>query len=211
MEQINHYLDAFRKDAQFMREMGFNPYSEQLRIVIPDARDKLFAALQYYLGDRAQWLPAYDEIADWLTDNKGRGLLCVGGCGLGKTLICQYILPLLIYQHLNIISEAVTANEMNARIDALLHQRCVVVDDLGTEAAETQTYGNRRYPFSELCDSVERRGSLLIVTTNLYPNHFVDKSGQTVPSIEDRYGLRTYDRLRAITKVIVFKGKSMRG
>lgn len=193
-----------------MRDYGFNPYSQRLRITIPNARERLMAGLRYYLGDRAKWLDCYDAVADWLTDNKGRGLLCVGTCGLGKTLLCQNILPVLIHQYTRVIPEAVTANEMNERIDRLVNERCVVVDDIGVESVETNTFGNKRYPFCELCDSVERRGSLLIVTTNLRTTHAIDAKGQPIPSIEDRYGIRTLDRLRAITKVVVFSGESMR-
>lgn len=207
----NSFLDDFRREAEYMRrEFEINPYSCRVHLAVPNARERLMAGLQYYLGSNARWLPGYDEIADWLTDNHGKGLLCIGTCGLGKTLICQNILPMIIHRHTGLVSTSCTANEMNKNIDGLLRQRIAVVDDLGTEAAETVTYGERRYPFNELADSVERRGSLLIVTTNLRTSHAVDKSGQPIPSIEKRYGIRTLDRLRATTSVVVLEGKSMR-
>ena len=31
-----------------------------------------------------QWLPEYDEIADWMSDTQGKGLLLMGSCGRGK-------------------------------------------------------------------------------------------------------------------------------
>ena len=67
---------------------GYDMYPDRVRIQIPNAKELLQQGLQYFLGDSAQWLPCYDEIAAWMTDNQGRGLLCMGNCGLGKTLIC---------------------------------------------------------------------------------------------------------------------------
>lgn len=206
------YTSEFQQQAEYMRDYGFNPYSQRLNIAVPNARERLMAGLHYFLGDKAKWLDCYDELADWLTDNKGRGLLCIGTCGLGKTLLCQNILPVLIHQYTKVVPEACTANEMNSKVDRLQDERCVIVDDLGVEAPETNTYGNRRFPFNELCDAAERHGSMLIITTNLRTTHKIDpQTHQAIPSIEDRYGIRTLDRLRAITKVVVFSGESMRG
>lgn len=205
------YIDEFKREAENIRDMGFNPYADALHLRVSNAKERMIGGLHYYLGERAVWLPEYDAIADWLTDNKGRGLLCVGPCGLGKTLICQNILPMIIHSTTRIIPRAATAPEMNRDIDRLLGLRCVIVDDLGTEPADTNTYGNRRYPFTELVDDVERRRSLLIVTTNLRTTHGTDpKTGAAIPSIEDRYGQRTLDRLRATTRVVVLSGKSLR-
>ena len=163
--ETNNYINAFEQTLEYMRRFGYDPYPERLHIAIPDAREQLMAGLQYYLGNEAQWLPCYDKVVEWLTDNKGRGLLCVGTCGLGKTLICQNILPMLIYRNTKKVPDTCTAIEMNGRIDALLNSKCVIVDDIGIEPVETNTYGNRRVPFNELCDQAERRGSLLIITT----------------------------------------------
>lgn len=211
MEESKEYIDDFGQQVESMRDLGFNPYSERVHIAVPNARERLMGGLRYYLGDRAQWLPGYDQIAEWLGDNKGRGLLCIGNCGLGKTLICQNIIPVLIHQHAGLCPNAYTANEMNKNIDDILRKRIVIIDDLGTEAAEVSEYGNRRSPFNELCDSVERRGSILIITTNLRTTRAVDdKAASPTESIEERYGIRTLDRLRAITKPVQLLGPSLR-
>ena len=206
------YEEDFGRDVDYLRNVGFDPYPPRLHIQLPNARERLMAGLRYYLGNNAKWLPGYDDIVDWLTDNKGRGLLCVGTCGLGKTLICQNILPVLIHQYAGKIVSSYTATEMNRNIDKVLQEPCMVIDDLGTETSEVNNYGTRRTPFAELCDIAERRGKLIIITTNLVTEHVIDKkTKQPIPSIEDRYGTRTLDRLRAITKVAIFEGKSMRG
>ena len=184
------------------------------RIDEGDPRLALWNAIRQFVKNDAQWLPAYDEVAAWLSDNQSRGLLCVGTCGLGKSVICAQALPIVFQYFLKEVAvKVVTATEMNQKIDELLQfcgsQRIIVVDDLGTEAVETVTYGNRRRPFCELADMAERTGTLLIITTNLRTTRDTDPR-RNYPSIQDRYGDPTLDRLRAITKVIVFRGESLR-
>ena len=172
------------------------------QFAIQNARKRLEDGLHYFLGDKAVWLPCYEKVADWLTDNKGRGLLCVGTTGLGKSLICRKIFTVLFG------SKAVfcTAKEMNDRIDALLKPdaRIIMIDDLGKEPVSV--YGRR--PFFELCDAAERDGRLLIINTSLSTTPF----DRTIypNSIQERYGNDVLDRLKAITKVVVFKGDSLR-
>ena len=66
------YQEAFASQVSNMRGLGFDPYPQRLHIQIPDAREQLMTGIRYYMGDKAQWLPDYEQIADWLTDNKGR-------------------------------------------------------------------------------------------------------------------------------------------
>lgn len=177
-----------------------------------DPRRELWAAISQNVKN-PRWLPCYEQVATWLADNQSRGLLCVGTCGLGKSVICCQTLPYLFRRHFDLETMVVTATEMNQRIDELLkycgRNRIIVIDDLGTEAAETVNYGNRRKPFCELADAAERTGTLLIITTNLRTTRDTNHQ-RNYPSIETRYGVPTLDRLKAITKVAVFKGDSLR-
>lgn len=183
------------------------------RIDTCDPRTELAAAIRMNVKNEPKWLPAYEEVARWLSDNNSRGLICIGTCGLGKSVICCQALPYLFKRHFDLDTKVVTATEMNQQIDELLAycgpQRIIIVDDLGTETPETVTYGNRRRPFCELVDKAERTGTLLIITTNIRTTKDTDLK-RNYPSIETRYGVPTLDRLRAITKVIVFKGESLR-
>ena len=211
MKEPNKIDDYFSSSVDMMRRSGFNPYPRCLRLQIPQARDLLSAGLRYYLGDSAKWLPCYDEVAAWLSDNKGRGLLCLGPCGLGKTLIVQNILPVIIYQQFERMCHTYSAQEMNDRIQDVVKHGLVVVDDIGTEPAVKIDYGERSTPFLKLCDAAEKRGILLMMTANLRTTHGVDKQGNIIPSIEDRYGDLVLSRLRSVVKIVEFKGKDMRG
>lgn len=190
-----------------------------------DPRQRLWSGIRYYMGEQARWITPYDQVAAWLSDNDGRGLICVGTCGLGKSLICEKVLPVLFKYHFKKDVMTVTAIDMNRRIDELLAYcepgRVIIIDDLGTEPAETVFFGNRRRPFCELVDTAERNGTLLVITTNLRTTarrlkrdyglfREGDPDPQGPPSIEQRYGMPTLDRLRATTHVAVFTGESMR-
>lgn len=183
------------------------------RIDTCDPRRELWAAICQHVRKEPKWLPCYEQVVKWLADNDSRGLVCLGTCGLGKSVVCAQALPYLFKRHFDIDTLAVTATAMNQRIDELLaycgRNRIIVIDDLGTEAAETVTYGNRRKPFPELVDQAERTGTLLIITTNLRTNRDTDVR-RNYPSIETRYGVPTLDRLRAITRAVLFTGESMR-
>jgi DNA replication protein DnaC len=172
------------------------------RFSIPNARERLEKGLQHYLGGNARWLPAYDKVVEWLSDNKGRGLLCFGPTGLGKTLICEKILPVILGRSIPFVSSV----ELHDRLDALLKERCVIIDDLGKEPMKY--YGQTDRSFFRLCDAAEKNGILLIITTNLSTTAVADKRFSS--SIEERYGAETISRLRAVTRAIFFDGEDLR-
>lgn len=201
--KLNYRL---RKQPAAAPAINFPATAQIASFNIPDADERMHNGLRHYLGEKAQWIPAYDEVVSWLKDNKGRGLLCFGTTGLGKTTICRDIIPVLLGKN-NIVS--VTAMEMGQRIDELLKARCVIIDGLGKEAVQETVNFRRRMPFYELCDAAERNGILLIITTNLATTAVPDNPLYS-DSIEHRYGPEVLSRLRAITKAVIFKGKDLR-
>ena len=195
----------FKSALQTLTDRGFNPYPPAPHIRVPHAKEALIDGIKYYMGDRAQWLPCYDEVADWLTDNHGKGLLCVGECGLGKTLICTCVLPVILHHYCGKILSVYSATSLAARFNEARADKLLVVDDLGTEPAESISFGERHVYFNELADIAEKHGNLLIITSNLRT-----RSKPGYQSIEDTYGIRTLDRLNALCKTVTFRGKSMR-
>ena len=183
-----------------LKDTGAIGVPETFRISIPSARENLQNALSMVIDEHQplQWLPEYDEIADWLTDNGGRGLLCYGNVGRGKTLICAKAIPMLLNYFCRKVVTVVDAISMNNNIDEVKKQYLLCLDDIGTEAQANQ-YGNKRDAFSEIVDEAERKGHLLLITTNL-----------TLEELKGKYGIRTLDRLRHITKCVKFKGDSLR-
>ena len=175
-----------------------------------DARKRIQDGLQYFLGDKAQWLPGYDKIVDWLSDNKGRGLLVVGTTGLGKSLVCQKVLPVILGNGGRPIP-SVNATELHDRVEELKKERIVIIDDLGKEPRKH--YGDIDNSFFELCNNAERTGSLLIINTNLSTTPKPDGWTQPWPypdSIQSRYGAEVLDRLKVITRMVLLEGPSLR-
>ena len=196
---FNQIIQRFEKgEALFL--------ADKVRIRIPNAEQRLRGGLDYFVKrytfgkeSHAKWMEKnYRPIVDWMSDNEGRGLLITGGCGLGKPLIAKHILPLLLQDSCRKLVNIFTAQELNTKIDEILKLHIICIDDVGTEEL-AKIFGNVRCAFSELCDAAEQKGKLLIITTNLTANE-----------LEAKYGERTIDRLKAITKFVPFTGKSLR-
>lgn len=201
MEQIDN--EYFRNLVSQMRDTGYPQEIDRVQINIPNAEKRLRGGLQYVVnmksGCNAEWNEHnYRPIVDWMTDNKGKGLLMFGGCGLGKSVIGMYILPLLIKDVHKKVVNIFSAQELNKKIDDILKLHIIYVDDIGTED-NLNSYGNKRMPFAELCDAAEKKGKLLILTTNL-----------SIDELTQRYGDRVVDRLIATTKAVPFVGDSLR-
>lgn len=212
--KLGHPEPTFADVAEYLRQ--HTPYDSRrdtCHVRIPDAKKRLQDGLHYFLKGKEQWLPGadgYDGITDWLTDNKGRGLLVCGAPGLGKSLICQKILPVILGNGGRPIP-IVNAKELHDRIEVLKRERIVIIDDLGKEPR--RHYGDIDNSFFEMCNNAERTGQLLIITTNLSttpmpPSH---PNAHLYPdSILGRYGQDVISRLKATTAVVEFLGSDMR-
>lgn len=190
-----------------MQDGDYPSMPELVRVKIPDAEMRLRGGLDSWVGrfsggrvTKAIWDEKnYRPIVDWMADNEGKGLLMTGLYGLGKSLIGIRILPPLINEVHRKVLNCCDAKDMNVRADELLRYHLLSLDDVGTEGM-ANNYGNKRMVFPELVDEAEKKGHLLIISTNL-----------NVPELQQKYGDRTIDRLRAITKFVPFTGKSLRG
>lgn len=205
---------TFSDVAEYLRQhSAYDSRRDPYHVRIPDAKKRLQDGLRYFLKGKEQWLPGtdgYDSIADWLTDNKGRGLLVCGAPGLGKSLICQKILPVILGNGGRPIP-SVNAKDLHDRIEDLKRERIVIIDDLGKEPRKH--YGDIDNSFYELCNNAERTGQLLIITTNLSttPMPSTHPNAHLYPdSILGRYGQDVISRLKATTVVVEFLGSDMR-
>ena len=164
-----------------------------------DARSVLARGIRHFVGDKAVWLPEYEQVAEWLSDNKGLGLLCAGDCGRGKSVICQKVIPVIFQFIHKKIMNTCTAIELNALFDEYKQYKILSVDDIGTEPVANR-YGEKHNVVQELVDLAERKQKLLVFSTNMNERQ-----------LKEIYDIRTVDRLRALTKPIIFNGKSLRG
>lgn len=178
---------------------GINIPSKLPVIKIENSKEVFAAAFSYFLKMQDKEYvekEGYSEICEWLSYNKGRGLLIMGSCSLGKTFAARYVIPAILLKYSNRVVKCYELNRDS--IDDILKKKIAVIDDFGTEDIRNE-YGTKRMALSEIVDNAEKQSNLLILTTNL-----------TGEEIKNRYGVRIYERLKAITKQIAVKGESER-
>lgn len=180
-----------------LNKYGMQVPDEKVYIKTDEAKSKIiYYGLEFV--DNFQWLPEYDNVVEWLTDNKGLGLFLYGGCGRGKTVLAKYILPTLLLKEHGKVLRYYDIQECKTKFDEIKEKKLISLDDVGTEEI-IMNYGNKLEPFSEIMDLVEKKSKLIVVTSNL-----------TYEQLVERYGIRVIDRIKSTTKRILFKGESLR-
>lgn len=163
--------------------------------------------------EQYEHLPEYEDIIDWMTNTGGKGLLLIGDCGRGKSLILNYVLPVLFRMKGSGI-RAVHAQDMYKEhpyqqyygyyqrpatyLDLLVKAKYPAVDELGVEG-QYNDYGEKTEGFNLILNSAERYLRPVFVSTNL-----------TEEELLNRYGERTLDRLMHLCRTVRFKGESLR-
>lgn len=174
-------------------------------IQLKNATELLRSGMKYILGTKELiWQKEYDDVATWLTDNHNKGLLCLGDCGRGKTLICYKLMDIVLRSYFADWCKApfikMDARKMGDMLEDINdhYYRIIIIDDVGTES-ETVKYGERHNSYFEMLDYCEKNSCLLIVTSNL-----------TMKQFEDKYGTPAVDRMLSLMQPVVFKGNSLR-
>lgn len=160
------------------------------------------------------------QIAKCLTANTAKfGIVLCGGCGNGKTTMLKALQNLI--RRLQIrksnscsgngfdscygltIVNAVQIAQLRKtdynRFCHLAQTDLLGIDDLGTEPAEMQDYGNFMYPIKELLAMRYDAQLFTVFTTNLEPKN-----------IRQRYGDRIADRLNEMMTKIVYRNPTYR-
>ena len=191
----------YQEEIEKYRQEGVEMIPRPLHFRISQAQESLMEGLKFVMRHKVDWLKEYDEIADWLSDNKEKGLFLIGPVGVGKTEICMKVLPLMFRHALKLILTRMSAIDLNVpdRYKAAKSHKLLVVDDVGTESPYND-YGTVHDVFSEVVDGIEKNGVLLIATSNLSDEE-----------LETKYGARTMDRIKANMRIVIFDENSLRG
>ena len=193
-------IKDLKSTIQEMRRYGFD-YPASIEIKIPDAKTYLGETMKYFVNEEERktfvWLDEYDAVAEWLSDNEGKGLCLYGINGNGKTILIQRVIPILIFRFYNKIVRCYNSNEINSD-EEILKKRLLSIDDVGVEE-QAVWYGNKRWIFPEVIDLAEKNKNMVIFSSNLDGKGFIEK-----------YGVRTFERIVSTTKRIEFKHKSFR-
>ena len=199
-------MSDFGTICEDMKKHGMRLPPDRVMLRLRGAKQVLKMAMERFLerdGVKAVWRPEYDEVGEWLENNDGKGLLMIGNCGTGKTFLGMYAIPFAICAMTRMPDKKIVScydmYEMNSNVDEIKKKRYVYLDDVGTESLLVE-FGNKRAVFAEIMDNAEKRGNLIIASTNL------DGEG-----IRRRYGDRVMERIRTTMRVVPFNGKSLRG
>ena len=185
--------DTF-KIVDFLKPKMYNIYKLGTK---KELKEMFIKAFKHYdrTIDVYKHLESYDEVIEWLSDTKGRGLMLMGDCGLGKSTILNFVIPAIFRTKTNKLLTSTPAKELGEieRSNASF----IIIDDLGTESIKND-YGTKIDAVADAISYAEDSSKTLLITTNL-----------DAADLKKRYDERTLDRLRKC-KVVVIKGKSFR-
>lgn len=223
--------DLFEKIAEIKNKIQFK-LEIQDKTPLPDDHYKICLDLFMYFARQVEpefeidesLKPIIRDLLDWLTNNPlGRfdpmkGLMIVGNVGTGKTTLLKIIkeagrvmrFPIDEFREtsfrITTMTEIATfflKNGQPGLVREYAQRECQAIDDVGNELKESQHMGNRANPFSIIVElKYNNRGSLLHLlhfTTNLNSQEMIE-----------RYGERTFDRLREMVNIIKLEGCSRR-
>ena len=141
------------------------------------------------------FIPEYEQIINWLSDNNGKGLTLLGASGRGKSYIIRRVMPVIFRYNFNKNIKVISAYDIT--FDTKF-PKIVAIDDIGTESL-INNYGIKINKISEIIDKSEAEGKLILLSGNISPNDIINKYGEPI-----------YDRLLNTTKIIKFSGQSFR-
>lgn len=211
MENMQTLIDKMLKDKKLVirnqqnLSWGDQEVCESLFTSLFRRLDKTIAVYEH--------LPEYAEIITWMTYTCSKGLMLIGDCGRGKSIITTCIIPVLLATK-NITSYPVHADDFekpypfaantigmdpkSSNLDYLIKCPCPVIDELGTEKLINK-YGEKYEGFNSIINAAERYYRPMFISTNL-----------TTEQLLNRYGERTLDRLQHLCRIVEFKGDSLR-
>ena len=138
----------------------------------------------------------YDDVIEWLRDNKGKWLLLCGNCGVGKTVVTFDIFKMISIV-LKIKNIAFLNRDNFAMNYEKVFKKCThyVIDDMGAE----DPLPDGTLPSAKIIYASYDDGACLVMSTNL-----------RMDQLKQVYGERIYDRLKGMCKIISIETESMR-
>lgn len=190
-----------------------------------DAANGIYAAVRAEVAQRGKDLifdadtrSHIEKAARWMTNPEGKfGLLLMGTPGNGKTSMLYAIARLIAFvtEETNGYSKRQSVNIVTAReitrlcasedesdrkaYNSLYTEKMLGIDDLGEEPREVMVWGRIEQPLEQLLSSRYAKQQFTIITTNL------DKK-----LLEEKYGVRIYDRFKEMMDIITFTNPSYR-
>lgn len=143
-------------------------------------------------------LPEYDQIIDWMHDNTGKGLFLTGDCGRGKSTILTGVLPVIFLQKFGKVLNPYHADIIPTKVAEITAKWATCIDELGVEPL-VNNFGDKYEGFNVIINEAEAKIKPVFLSTNLDSKQILD-----------RYGERTFDRIKRLCRIVKFVGPSFR-
>ncbi len=170
------------------------------------------ALTQYGFNVTGENSSAVSKIAkNTFTAETLRGFLLQGDYDTGKTFFSKIYISILNsikdrsakYFSANDISrffrvEKLIIDNSEFELEYLWKYKIIIVDDIGTEAAEVQCFGTRLQPIAEMIQQRYDKNLSMWLTTNIDQQAFAKV-----------YGERITSRLKEMSYAVIFKGKDL--
>lgn len=88
-------MENFKLIVRYDRKKETVEFPKPELIECEDSKQLLQCTLNRVIPS-AEWLPEYDKVAEWLTNNQRKGLMLYGSNGRGKSLLSLRVLPLVL-------------------------------------------------------------------------------------------------------------------
>ena len=212
-QSISDIITTLRKESNevLIRETASYSWTGDINSA-SDLFERIFRAVDGTVTDYLV-LDEYFQIFRWMMNTEGKGLLLMGNCGRGKSVIASGVIPVL-FRMRGLILHPVHAQDMHKPtpqqpylgygqrpetwLDFLQRTGFPIIDELGSEM-QFNDYGEKCEGFNLVVNAAERYNRPMFITTNL-----------TEEQILSRYGERTLDRLRHLCLTVKFVGDSLR-
>ena len=196
-DEITKAMERLRIQERKTESLSFGTFEECRNMIM-----EIFCRVdQSITMSNLVWLKQYDEVANWMSDTQGKGLVLTGRCGTGKSLILRNVLPICFLTKRRTVVPTYHAKECMSieKMKDVLNRRIIAIDDVGTETPIIN-YGQKYDVIHDLILSIEDNNKTLLITSNL-----------TGKELQDRYDVRAMDRLVKMCKIIKFDNeKSLR-
>ena len=188
-----------RKIAEIINEMDFpvkefKGYSFGSKETCKEMFKEVFIEVDKTFNE-FKYIKEYDKIIEWMSDTENKGLALFGSVGNGKTIINSFVIPVLFYAKFNKILRPQEANNLTKES---INKWALIIDDIGTEFI-VNDFGTKIDMVTDAINNAEHHSKLLFLTSNLTKDELINRDG-----------LRTFDRIKRLCKIVIFTGKSLR-